>query len=374
MLRQPIGILRHLIAALGLTAAVIGTALPAAAADDGVRLNQIQVIGSHNSYHAGLTAAVGAMLRQRNPKSFDELDYAHPTLAMQLDSGVRQLELDIYGDARGGRFAHPFGAAIAGTGAPPYDPAGMMLQPGYKVLHLQDIDYVSNCQPFTGCLAEVRNWSRAHPGHAPLFILVETKTQPPIPGVPMVAPEPFTEAALDALDAEVLSVFPRDALITPDDVRGTWPTLREAVLHQGWPPLAAARGKVVFLLDQTNVTATYTASHPSLRGRVLFTNADPAAPDAAFVERNDGSPEEIAALVRQGFLVRTRADVGTHEGRTGETARRDAALASGAQMVSTDYPAAEPARWTGYRVVLPGGGALRCNPVNAPKHCSVRGE
>jgi len=363
-----------LMALLSLAAAAGGLAQPALAGDDALRLNQIQVIGSHNSYHAGLTPAVGAMLRQKNPKSFDELDYAHPGLAAQLDGGVRQLELDIYADTRGGRFARPFGAAIAGAAAPAYDPAGVMLRPGFKVLHLQDIDYVSNCQPFTGCLAEVRSWSRAHPGHVPLFILVETKTQPPIPGVPMVAPEPFTEAALDALDAEVLSVFPRDALITPDDVRGDWPTLREAVLHQGWPTLAAARGKVVFLLDQTNVTATYTASHPSLRGRVLFTNADPAAPDAAFVERNDGSPGEIAGLVRQGFLVRTRADVGTQEGRTGDTARRDAALASGAQLVSTDYPAAEPARWTGYHVDLPGGGALRCNPVNAPKRCSVRGE
>ena len=334
-----------------------------------IRLNQIQVIGTHNSYHAGLTPAVGNLQRQKNPKAFDELDYSHPALTRQLDSGVRQLELDIYADTQGGRFAHPFGAAMAGKDAPPFDPDGVMRRPGFKVLHLQDIDYVSNCQPFVACLAEVRAWSQAHPGHDPLFILVETKTQPPIPGVPMVAPEPFTPAAMDALDAEIRSVFPREALVVPDDVRGTRPSLRDGVLHGGWPSLEAARGRVVFLLDQTNVTAIYTAGHTSLEGRVLFTNADPAAPDAAFVERNDGPAAEIADLVRQGFLVRTRADSDTHEGRTGETGRRDTALASGAQLVSTDYPAAEPARWTGYSVALPGGATLRCNPVSAGTTC-----
>ncbi len=335
------------------------------------RLNQIQVIGSHNSYHAGLTPAVAALLRQKNPKGFDELDYQHPPLSTQLDHGVRQLELDIYADAGGGRFAHPFGAILAGPNAPVFDPQGLMLRPGFKVIHVQDIDYVSNCQPFVACLTEVRTWSLSHPGHDPLFILVETKAQGPIPGVPMVTPEPFTEAVLDALDAEILSVFQRGELILPDDVRGHWPTLREAVRHNGWPRLTAARGKVVFLLDQSDVTATYTAAHPSLKGRVLFTNSQPDAPDAAFVERNDGPVADINDLVRQGFLVRTRSDAGTAEGRTGDTHRRDAALASGAQIVSTDYPASEPARWTGYKVALPGDVTLRCNPVNGPTPCAL---
>jgi hypothetical protein len=246
-----------------------------------------------------------------------------------------------------------------------------MQHPGFKVIHVQDIDYVSNCQPFTACLTEVRAWSRSHPGHDPLFILVETKAQGPVPGVPMVTPEPFTEAVLDALDGEILSVFSRSELVLPDDVRGDWPTLREAVLHKGWPGLTAARGKVVFLLDQSDVTANYTAAHPSLKGRVLFTNSQPDAPDAAFVERNDGPAADIRDLVRQGFLVRTRSDAGTVEGRSGDTHRRDDALASGAQIVSTDYPASEPSRWTGYHVALPEGVTLRCNPVNGPAACSA---
>jgi hypothetical protein len=206
----------------------------------------------------------------------------------------------------------------------------------------------------------------------PLFVLVETKTQEPIKDVPgMVAPEPFTAAALDALDAEIRSVFSPADLITPDQVRGRYATLPEAVKHGGWPTLTAARGKVVFLLDQTNVTATYVAGHPALKGRVLFTNAKPGTPDAAFVEQNEGTPEAIAALVRQGYLVRTRSDADTKEGRSGDTTQREKALASGAQLVSTDYPWFEPARWTGYTVSLPGRASVRCNPVTAPKTCKT---
>ena len=46
--------------------------------------------------------------------------------------------------------------------------------------------------------------------------------------------------------------------------------------------------------------------------------------------------------------------------------RREQALASGAQYVSTDYPVRDP-RFTDYRVALPGGSAARPNPVSGPE-------
>jgi hypothetical protein len=359
-----------LVRAMGLALAA-GASVTLAASDCDVRINEIQVIGTHNSYHAGLTPGVAKLLQATNPKAFEGLDYAHSGLADQLNHGIRQVELDIFGDAKGGRFASPFGATLNVGGAVAYDPDHIMMKPGFKVLHVQDLDYVSNCQPFTGCLAQIRAWSRAHSTHTPIFILVESKTQAPIPSVPGMADyEPFTAQALDALDAEIRSVFPDDEIILPNQVRGRKATLPEAVAHGGWPTLKAARGKVVFLLDQTNVTATYVADHPALAGRILFTNAAPGSPDAAFVEQNDATPEAIAALVKQGYLVRTRSDADTKEGRSGSTVRRDAALRSGAQLVSTDYPWYEPARWTGYSVSLPGQEVVRCNPVTAPPGCN----
>ena len=352
-----------------MTAAAASTQ-PVSDPDGDIRINQIQVIGTHNSYHAGLTPGVAKLLQARNPAAFAELDYQHGSLTSQLDHGIRQVELDVYADARGGRFAHPFGANFALGGAAAFDPAGVMLKPGFKVMHLQDIDYVSNCQPFIACLQEIRTWSRAHPRHVPIFILVETKTQPPIKGVPMVTPEPFTPGVMDALDAEIRSVFAADEMIMPDKVRGRRTSLEQAVLHRGWPRLHDARGKVVFLLDQKNVTAAYLQGHPTLAGRVLFTNGDPGQSDAAFVEENDGAQDVIAALVKRGYLVRTRADVDTKEARTGDVTRRDGALRSGAQIVSTDFPWFEPARWTGYTVALPGRAPARCDPVDAPRNCT----
>ena len=74
-----------------------------------IRLNQIQVIGSHNSYHAGLPPSAAALLRKSDPKAADHLDYQHPALDVQLNRGIRQLEIDVFADAKGGRYANPAG-------------------------------------------------------------------------------------------------------------------------------------------------------------------------------------------------------------------------------------------------------------------------
>jgi predicted alpha-1,2-mannosidase len=342
-----------------------------------VKMNQVQIIGTHNSYHAGIAPRESTLWKQKSPAVFAELDYQHPSLTRQLDGGVRQIELDIFADSKGGRYAHPDGpktvAAMGLPADPEFDPKGIMSEPGFKVMHVQDLDYRSNCQPFIACLEEVRTWSHAHPRAVPIYILVETKQGMP-KGVKLTEPEAFTEATFDALDAEIRSVFPPQELVTPDDVRGDDDSLEEAVLAGRWPSLDSARGKVVFLMDQHDVGPVYLEGHASLRGRVIFTNSDPGKPDAAFLERNDGPAGEISELVRKGYLVRTRTDADTKEARTNDTARRDAMIASGAQILSTDYPAAEPARWPGnFSVALPGSAkAARCNPANSPAACSER--
>ena len=88
----------------------------------------------------------------------------------------------------------------------------------------------------------------------------------------------------------------------------------------------------------------------------------------------DSPKPEVAAhfiqeLVAQGFIVRTRADGDTVEARTGDTTKRDAAIESGAQFVSTDYPVPNPDFETGYFVEIPGGMPAGCNPISAPADC-----
>jgi hypothetical protein len=341
--------------------------------DQKVHINQIQVIGSHNSYHAGFAPSERTLLEAHHPKTLRGLDYKHAPLPAQLDSGVRQLEIDIFNDPQGGKFAHPaivnMVAAAHLPPDPPFDPDHEMEKPGFKVMHVQDLDERATCHTFIKCLTQVRDWSQHHPGHLPVFILVETKEGVPseMPNAPKA--DVFTPAIFDAVDAEIRSVFQPREMITPDNVRSSAATLNEAIRSHGWPTLAEARGKVIFLLDQAHAAPIYAQGHPSLRGRIIFTNSQPRLPETAFVELNDGSKEAIDNLVKQGYLVRTRTDEGTEQARTNDRTRLDRALSSGAQMLSTDYPPSEPSQWTSYVVSLPGGVIARCNPVNKPSGC-----
>ncbi len=339
--------------------------------DDVLRLNHLQVVGSHNSYHIRprepLFSAIAALV----PPLADAWEYTHLPLDEQFsEQGVRQIELDIFADPEGGRYANRAAVELlTGDGA-----SGLseLDEPGLKVLHVQDLDFESTCLTLIHCLETIRDWSLDHPDHAPLLVLIEAKDEAIDAPFETVIPLPFDSQQLDTLDEEIRSVFSPGHVLTPDDVRGDHDTLEQAILREGWPTLGETRGRIVFALDNGGrVKEAYVAGHLSLRGRVLFVSAGPGEDEAGFVKLNDpiGSFERIRELVGQGFLVRTRADSDTAEARTGDTTKRDAALASGAQFVSTDYPVPNEKFGTGYFVEMPGGRPARCNPISAPTDC-----
>ncbi len=337
--------------------------------DRNLHLNDLMTMGTHNSYHVRTPDKIMALIRLAAPKAWEGLDYSHPPLLEQLNDGARALELDLVYDPEGGRFAHPAGLKLAGL---PEDPAyvAAMSKPGFKVLHIQDIDFTSNCLTFTQCLTIIRDWSRAHPRHTPILITMNTndeKTRAP-GGTDEL---PFDEHAYDALDAEIRGVFRPSELITPDDVQGRYQTLREAVLKHGWPTLGASRGRVLFALDEGPAhVAAYRGQRASLEGRVLFVYTDEASPAAGYITLNEQSDiPRIMADVKAGFVVRTRADADTIEARSNDTTRRDAALTSGAQYVSTDYPHPDT-RLSAYQARLPDGAITVCNPVRAAAKCA----
>lgn len=349
------------------------TTLTAENADDCIRLNQIQVLGTHNSYKLDLPETLIEAVNTFLPGWSENIEYGHRPLSEQLELlGIRQFEIDIFADPEGGLFARPQGALMSGDSL--FIDREEMLEPGYKVLHVQDIDYRSVCLTFVSCLEEVREWSIANPTHLPIMILVELKdSQATSRGeFALTQPVEITASMILDVDQEILSVFDRSHLIMPDDVRGEFETLEQAVTEAGWPTLAQSRGKILFALDNTGRHRDDYISHSEdLSGLVMFPSSAPGEPTAGFIKMNNvlADAELIRSYVEQGFIIRTRSDIPNQEARSGDTTRRDLALASGAQYVSTDYPEVSPFG-SGFIVTLPGAeGPGICNPVNAPEGC-----
>ncbi len=376
---KPGFILGSAIAALAVATACVGMDAAKARGDglsDTLRINQIQVIGTHNSYKLQIPDPVMKMIAERNADAALTLDYFHRPIVEQLDAGARQVELDPVYDPDGA-FGDPMAArllAAQGIVVPVSDKA-VMAKPGIKVLHQTDIDYRSSCLTFVACLQQVKAWSDANRDHTPILIMINPK-HTPLSWAGATPVKPFGKAAFNEMEADILSVFPRERIVTPDEVRGAHASLREGAMAGGWPQLGASRGKVMFVIDDAPQRwAGYAEGHPSLAGRVAFVNAHnaPDAPEAAIFVSNE--PVADFALIQQrvsaGFIVRTRADADTREARTGDTSRRDQALASGAQYVTTDYIWPDPRFGTGYTARLPGDAPARCNPVNAPAGCAT---
>ena len=337
--------------------------------DANLHVNEIQAVGTADSYKQRPSPAMLALVRRGSDDDVKALDFAQPPLAQQLDAGARSLEFDIAWDPKGGLYKYPAGAAMVDELVPD-DYIAAMTTPGFKVVHVLDIDFTTSCMTLAACLETVAAWSRAHPSHVPLVInLTSNDVGTPMPGA--TRPAKFTPAVFDALDAEIRTVFRPDEIITPDQVQGAAPTLRDAVKTSGWPLLGAARGKVMFVLDDKPAkTALYRGARKSLEGRVMFIAADIGSPAAAFVTVENPAKQSAAVMeaVKAGFMVRTYADSDTREARAGTTIRRDWALASGAQVISTDFLLPD-GRIGRYQVRLAEGHTAQCNVQLAPRRC-----
>ena len=338
--------------------------------DAHMRINQLQYVGTAESYKLAPSEAMLSLIRMGGEKDAEALDFGQPSLTEQLNVGARSLEFDIAYDPAGGLFKSPAGASMAGDLLDPAY-ASAMSEPGFKVIHVLDVDFRSTCVALKACLGEVAAWSRAHPNHLPVLIALHTNdAKTPMPGA--TRPLAIDADAFAALDAEIRAVFRPGELITPDQVRGAHQNLREAVQAGGWPSLGAARGKVIFLLaDPAPKTALYLGAAKSLEGRPMFIATDETSPLASFICIDDPLKDQarIASDVTAGFIVKTRADADTREAREGRTDRRDAAFASGAQIVVTDF--LMPDKKIGaYQVSLANGHKSQCDAIFPGRQCA----
>ncbi len=354
-----------------------GTAAPQGYPNDGtLKLNQIQTVGTHNSYHLRTPQALRDKIDTVIPGLSASWNYQLEPLDKQLEQGVRQFEIDVHLDPDNRFASHPL-MALAGLKD---DTPAEMKQPGLKVFHIQDLDFASSCLTFKACLTTITTWSDAHPGHVPILVLVEAKADP-IPETPLPAqPEiklaqsiKWDASNLGQIDDEIRAVVKPEKMITPDQVRGSHPTLEAAALANAWPTLGQSRGKLLFALDNDDLRSAYAEGHPSLQGRVMFADGPAGTPESAYIGQNNATepPGKVDDLVKKGYLVRTLPDPDdVMIGKT-DTARRDISIKTGAHWLSTNYPVPDPTVGVTYTVSLPGGTLARCNPVTAPPTCKA---
>ncbi len=303
---------------------------------ESLRLNQLQMVGTHNSYHQ----------RQESPQGHSkailaEWNYSHAPLEVQLDRGVRSLALDLHytGD-------------------------------DFEVFHLPKVDEGTSCRNLAEALQQVRNWSAKHPRHVPLVVFLEIKEEGTRFDSRLKAVD---TQGFEKLDRLITTIFAPAEMITPSNVQGELPTLREAIETRGWPTLAESRGRVIFVLNEKGkIRNLYQQDAEASPARPIFVRSDASRSDAAFTVVGNAKIEAIRELLDMGYVVRTRADSGLKEGRLGDTARRENAMQSGANIVTTDFPSGEADSKTGYVVQFPTGTAARVNPVSGP--ANLRGK
>lgn len=278
--------------------------------DDATPLTELQMIASHNSYATQPNAIQNLVLGIAKPGEPAKLAYSHPTLWEQFDEGVRSIELDLR--------VHRDGKL--------------------RLTHVPILANGSTAPKFDLALDEIKQWSDAHPGHLPIIVLIEFKDDynfldPRLAGWSTENLALVDEALTDRLG---------ETLLMPSDLTS-------------WPTVEQTRDTVIVVMHPSSEVEALYELRPAEDRAMLVGQSDAASADrsgAQFVVHNEPDVEAIRELVAAGVLVRTRADADLAT----EPAERDAAFASGAQIISTDFWVPHAQESTGY--VVDFGGAL----------------
>ncbi|ALC19589.1 phosphatidylinositol-specific phospholipase C domain-containing protein [Streptomyces pristinaespiralis] len=239
--------------------------------------------------------------------AYEKSKYAY--FADALDSGAAMLEIDVWTNA--------FGRS-------------------WRVSHSNPVGNDNNCvnaavaaelrakarnQDLGGCLADMRAWHDAHPGHRPILIKLELKDG-------FQGGQGRGPAALDSLLRARLG----DALYRPADLAGGHPDLDTAVRADGWPARSALAGKFVVELipgtleednpfDSLWTDREYATHLRDLRaaGRLGEAGAFPAVHHAA---AGDPRTRYADPSIRPWFVV-FDGDAGAYAGGTVDTSWYD---------------------------------------------------
>lgn len=283
------------------------------AKSQGVKINEIAVVGTHNSYQSLATAPKRALMKTLHVISFGKVEnkaiFEMDTFTDQLEQGVRNLEIDIVtvddGDVN------------------------------FVVNHQPIIDNVSSAHDFAKALEEIAMWSDNNPNHLPIYLLIEPKGN-------VVSINNMKNFSVDyALEFDkVLREKLGDKLLTPQQAMGEYETLEAMRNADAWPTLEQAQGKVIVLMHPCSITQEYIDTDTSIKTQAMFPMLRPDNVDKSYASFIlDNSPESAlennkTTIEEKNLMVRTRAD--DYPDYSDE--RYDFANNCGSQIITTDYP------------------------------------
>ena len=282
--------------------------------EEDVRINEIAVLGTHNSYQTLATAPKRTLEKVRSILSSGEKggnrNFEMDTLTQQLENGVRNLEIDIETVDDGENIS-------------------------FIVTHNPITDNVSSAYDFSKGLEEIALWSDNNPNHLPVYLLIEPKGDVDnINNMKNFSLEYALE--LDNIFRKVLG----DRLLTPETVKSDFNTLEEMRMADSWPTLKEAAGKIIVLLHPCAVTEEYINTDTSLSSQAMFPMLrfeDIDKPYASFILDNEpetATENNKITVTQKKLMVRTRAD--NYPDFNEE--KYNCTDNCGSHIITTDYP------------------------------------
>ena len=256
--------------------------------NQGVKMNEIAIIGTHNSYQLLATPQKRFLEKVLSFLTFGQkgkkADFEMDTYTEQLEKGVRNLEIDIETIDNDGDLS-------------------------FIVTHNPITDNVSSAYDFSKGLEEIAMWSDNNPGHIPVYLLIEPKSE--VPDTNNMKNFSYAYALeLDRIIREVLG----DRLVTPEQIMGDFENIEEMRMADAWPTLEQVAGKIIVLLHPCNVTEEYINTDTSLSTQAMFPMLrfeDIEKPYASFILDNDpetATENNLKTIGEKNLMVRTRAD------------------------------------------------------------------
>lgn len=281
---------------------------------DGVKYNEVSFLGTHNSYQKECVPARQKLFEDASTVTFglvkaEKAKFSADYLTDQLNLGIRSVELDVETVVKDGEVS-------------------------FVCSHAPVLDMPTHCYNFALALKEIKLWSDANPNHLPVTIIIEPKKV----FIPDKNMRYFTCNYANILGEQAKEIF-GETLITPADMMGSHPSLKEMREADDWMTLEETRGHVMLLLHDTTVTDEYIAQDKSIKTQAMFPMLRYDSRDkdyASFLLINKAKDIQSQAdeVLGKKLIVRTRSDnFGSYK-----ESESQIALTSGAQIVSTDYP------------------------------------